>query len=497
MRSSRFKFLFLLLAIGLLASGAWLRKKTERINEVSKLNLRTSVEDAPPPELTVAMSLGVFRSVLINILWYRAASLQHEKKFYELVQLYDMVGKLQPYNGKIWSHIAWNMAYNISVEMPPGMERWRWIENGLNRIRDYGLRYNPDSRYLYKELSWIFSHKIGNTLDDSHLLYKTLLAEKMMNIFGAEVFTAKAVLKELESGEPEIRAKARAIEDRLMSEMKMKLKDMAEMEEDDRFGPLDWRLPQVHGMYWAHQGLKKPEREVDDIDLQRLLYQPMNMLLRQGTLVYLPATGKSKSTVSQWPDYRQVWPIQKMFVQQINFTRDKKADMRGVTSAYGHFLNEAIEILIFAGQDQDAEKLYRKANTEIPGVIAAPSARDQYDVESKKRIKRMNAQQLDALMSSTMMQYYWWLAMGDVKRSNKLLNQSKRIYSNIREAAVKNKVRGINQMNFETYSASILTSILEKKMFHPNVLERLKLHPVTERIMDKLSRDKAKSSSTD
>src|ERR1035438_3124685 len=76
------------------------------------------------------------------------------------------------------------MAYNISVKFKDFPDRWRWVERGIELLRDDGLRYNPNSLLIYRELGWIFQHKMGQNLDDGNMFYEGQWAAEMKNFFG-------------------------------------------------------------------------------------------------------------------------------------------------------------------------------------------------------------------------------------------------------------------------------------------------------------------------
>ncbi len=63
------------------------------------------------------VALGGFRGLISNALWMRANELQEEDKFFEMAQLADWITKLEPYFPQVWLFQAWNMAYNISVQV--------------------------------------------------------------------------------------------------------------------------------------------------------------------------------------------------------------------------------------------------------------------------------------------------------------------------------------------------------------------------------------------
>jgi hypothetical protein len=78
------------------------------------------------------------------------------------------------------------MSYNISVTIPASQpdQRWRWVKNGYELLRDKGIPLNPKVIQLYHELGRIFQHKIGAVSDDAHKYYKMQLAAAMEPLLG-------------------------------------------------------------------------------------------------------------------------------------------------------------------------------------------------------------------------------------------------------------------------------------------------------------------------
>jgi hypothetical protein len=140
-----------------------------------------------PPDLALLGKLGTFRALAIDWASIRAERLKEEGKTYEALQLHETVCALAPRFPTVWQHAAWNMAYNISVMKYTPQERWQWVRNGIELLRDRGLHYNPKAVGLYKELSWIYWHKIGDFLDDEHLNYKRALAVEMERVLGPPI----------------------------------------------------------------------------------------------------------------------------------------------------------------------------------------------------------------------------------------------------------------------------------------------------------------------
>ncbi len=139
------------------------------------------LENAPPSLAFATVAMGAFRGLLVDVLWMRAENLKQEGKFFDAKQLADWITVLQPRFAAVWDFQSWNMAYNISVAIPASQpaERWRWVRNGYELLRDRGIVENPKSIKLYHSLAWIFEHKMGGVTDDVHKYYKMQLLMAM------------------------------------------------------------------------------------------------------------------------------------------------------------------------------------------------------------------------------------------------------------------------------------------------------------------------------
>ena len=138
-------------------------------------------ENVPPSLAFATIATGAFRGLVVDALWIRADRLKEEGQFFDAKQLAEWITVLQPRFAEVWEFQAWNMAYNISVAIPETRpdQRWQWIKNGYELLRDQGIEKNPKSILLYRELARIFQHKIGGTTDEAHKYYKIQLASAM------------------------------------------------------------------------------------------------------------------------------------------------------------------------------------------------------------------------------------------------------------------------------------------------------------------------------
>lgn len=183
MRPSIRKWLFAAMGIVVLFVAS---QRVAPVNE-----MRDAYElSAPPLPKTVRPSmllnplLAVGRAPLVDYLWLRATQLKDQKRFFDAYQLAKMICELQPRFASVWAFQAWNMAYNISVTLQSPEERWTWVRNGYELLRDQGIPLNPNNTQLYRELAWIFFHKVGDYMDEQHWYYKLQFALQMEDILG-------------------------------------------------------------------------------------------------------------------------------------------------------------------------------------------------------------------------------------------------------------------------------------------------------------------------
>jgi len=125
------------------------------------------------------------RAFVVTYLWMRADQLKDQGRYYDAMQLAQMICRLQKRFPSVWAFHAWNMGWNISVATHTPEQRWRWVHNAVRLLRDEAIPLNRTSLLLYKELGWIYLFKIGGFLDDMHWVYKRQWATRMQDLLGA------------------------------------------------------------------------------------------------------------------------------------------------------------------------------------------------------------------------------------------------------------------------------------------------------------------------
>ncbi|MGC9454113.1 MAG: hypothetical protein ACP5HU_04545 [Phycisphaerae bacterium] len=184
-RPGLLQILWILLAVGgFVAAGLLQGPLDAHLRQQDRPAASAAVAERHPELALLTMAPGGLRAPLVNALWIRAQNLKQAGRYYDAMQLADAICRLQPHFAGVWGFHAWNMAWNISAATHTPEERWRWVMNGVELLRDEGIPMNPDSLVLYRELGWIFFSKMGMTLDEMHLSYKRRWAAEMQRLLG-------------------------------------------------------------------------------------------------------------------------------------------------------------------------------------------------------------------------------------------------------------------------------------------------------------------------
>ena len=193
-------------------------------------------------------AFGGIRSIIAEVVWFRADRLQDEGRYVELAQLASTLSYLEPHTPEVWSYAAWNLAYNISIMMPTYEDRWRWVYAAICLIRDKGLVLNPTESELYRELAWLFELKLGTNLDMAAPVYRAKWRETVEDV-----------------------ARRNAWE-----ELRMDKKVMDEVTK--AYDMSDVADPMFSTVYWAHIGRVVSKKKED--------FAFLNEIIRQSRAIY-------------------------------------------------------------------------------------------------------------------------------------------------------------------------------------------------------------------
>jgi len=355
------KIILLILAAALITGAGTLQKSLNHDRDTLGLTHVEGLTNAPPILAFTTVALGGFRGLISNMLWTRAGQLQEEDKFFEMAQLSDWITKLEPHFSQVWVHQGWNMAYNISVKFKDFPDRWRWVQNGIELLRDEGLKYNPDDVLIHRELAWFFQHKMGANLDDASMYYKEQWRTNMQEVLGGKAPNYEALLHPKTADEI-----SRA---RLLRE-KYKMDPELMKQIDDEYGPLEWRLPEASAIYWAAEGLRRAAQNPDRIGtsptedlivLRRVIYQCMQLSWQRGRIEDNPYV----EGMQFGPNLDMIPKVNDTYLKMYDEEKDP-SQKDGILKAHRNFLRQAIYSLYVYNRMGEAAKWYKYLGEKYP-----------------------------------------------------------------------------------------------------------------------------------
>lgn len=426
-------------------------KQLDRSIREHNLYFTGQIYNAPPIVIFTTVALGSFRGLLADVLWFRSSSLQEDGNYFEMKQLADWITELQPRFSGATAYLAWNMAYNISVTCSDREDRWRWIQAGIELIRNKALFYNPSDPLLYKELGWIFQHKMGNVLDDYNLYYKNRLAIEMEQVFGANpdwqlLASAprdnNALLKIIPNSKKFIelleKSKFKSL-DQLFADFKKQsklpdefvtlldnsqaagildnyfrslwLRDTFKLDPvliekiNKEYGWLDWRTPEAQAVYWATKGLENTLGG-RDLACERMITQALKESFASGKILWVDR--ENYQNVIMIPNLKVVDAVKKVFEDA--YKNNPKVD--SFWSAKLNFMQEAVMLLFNFGNFTKAAEYYKMLQREEPGKYK--KSLEAYVMEQwAEEVRTASVKRATEVISGLIYRSCYFLAYGD------------------------------------------------------------------------------------
>jgi len=447
-----------------------------RQREEFQLTENPALENAPPELVFATTALGGFRGIVVDVLWLRAIQLQQDSKFFELVQLFDWIGKLEPRCVPVWVYSAWNMAYNISVELPNAPERWLWVRQGMRLLLDHGIRHNQRCAELHRELAWIYSHKIGKNVDEFHQYFKNAVAIEIEDVMGRgpvielEPFVNAAqsreelmdrcdagplldavaaagyqperepleLLRALDGGDAKVKAifdaseHAAARDETVLFLRRTALRDhlkldpvkMAELSKE--YGPMDWRLPDPHALYWAAKAVEYATSEDFAVNYDRIQYEALRRLYMHGDLYFERGPTVHDSYYMTSANWRFLDRANEMYADFVQ--KHESHSVGSISGAHRSFMEEAIVLLFICSQTDRSIAYYEEMKRRYPN--------ERYDVDYQQFISEtlikdlldLSQEQAKMAIDGLLFQSFRWWAAGQDERSGRLLRLAARVW---------------------------------------------------------------------
>jgi hypothetical protein len=405
MNRKAYKVLLVLVGVVLLAGAGQFQRLINVQRTSPELGISRVADlgsNAPPVLAFTTVALGGFRGIIATVLWIRANELQNSGKYFEMTQLADWITKLQPTFTQVWVVQAWNMAYNISVKFSDPADRWRWLQRGIELLRDSGLRYNPTASLMYRELGWFFQHKMGQNLDDAHRYYKASWAKEMTALFGGP----RPNFEELRHpSTPEAQQHASLLRDKYKMDPDI-------MEEVDKlYGQLEWRLPEAHAIYWATLGLKNC-KDNDLITLRRVVYQSMLLSVIRGRILYFDTDDAPVTAPA----------LDRAALANETYLRLSGEDTQqgaAIKIAHRSFLREMVYHFYTHSREAEAEKWFKDLKQLYPEFVPSDNPTMEEFALSRfaENVSNLSGDRVMVVLTGLLHQYYISLAIDDDKRA--------------------------------------------------------------------------------
>jgi hypothetical protein len=373
-----------------------------------------------------------------------------------MVQLSDWITKLEPHFVQVWLMQGWNMAYNISVKFKDPEDRWRWVQRGISLLRDEGLKYNPDETLIYREISWFYQHKMGQNLDDAHTTYKRRFADEMQSVLGARPNFAELI-------NPTTADSVRTVKI-LRDKYKLDPNIMAYV--DQEYGPLEWRLPDAHAIYWAEAGRRKSKPN-DRETLRRSIYQTMQQACLRGGLTI------DKNGQYMWGPYLDLVP--KVSAAYEKMISEEPSIRENMQTGHKNFLRMAVYLLYVDGRTKQSQYWYDYMLKLYPGAVIPGTSLDDYALASiTEEVNDTEVNRAEAIIEGLLSQSYMRLANDEEDSAVNFERLAKRLWEK-HMAITPGTANRINLPPFANIKQKVLDRLLQQPQLAPTLRTKLNL----------------------
>jgi hypothetical protein len=158
---------------------------------------------------------------------------------------------------------------------------------------------------------------------------------------------------------------------------KFKMDPQFMKEVDGRFGPLEWRLPEAHAIYWAAKGLDEAEKHPgkvnkdDLIQLRRVIYQTMLLAFQRGRLEVNPID----QAFDFGPNLDIIPNVNRSYEEQMEEDPAEKDKMQ---TGHRNFLRQAIYSLYVYNRMTEAKKWFKYLGEKYPNKTIIDGDNNSY-----------------------------------------------------------------------------------------------------------------------
>src|SRR5690606_12326349 len=133
---------------------------------------------------------------------------------------------------------------------------------------------------------------------------------------------------------------------------------------DERYGPLEWRLPESHAIYWAWLGLQNTKDQTQKselfIGLRRIIFQSLQLAFMRGRLIY---PDKSGNEFVYGPNLEVIQQAHEAYLEQA----DLEPNMRhNILTGHRNFIGTAVYHLYTHDRKQAAQRWFDYLKEHYP-----------------------------------------------------------------------------------------------------------------------------------
>jgi hypothetical protein len=241
---------------------------------------------------------------------------------------------------------------------------------------------------------------------------------------------------------------------------------------NDRYGPLEWRLPESHAIYWAAEGLKHAEanpakvKKDDLITLRRVIYQSMQLSFQRGRLIsneFIP--------FDFGPNLDIVPKVSAAYEQAAN---EDEPNRDHILRAHRNFLRDAAYFLYCHNRLADAARWYKYLSANYPDKTIVDGDTNsfprnltlqQYAVaRAQEDITETSRDRVKARLEDLLLQAYISLVSNDDKRASGYFNLAEQVRTayETKTASGKGDVR-IPMPPIEDIKREVLNQLLDSE----------------------------------
>jgi hypothetical protein len=317
---------------------------------------------------------------------------------------------------------------------------------------------------------------MGANLDDANMYYKRQWATELTEVFGK---STKSDLNLDELVHPQTAdevTRARILKEKYKMDAAF-MKDL-----NERYGPLEWRLPEAHAIYWAAEGLERakehPEKvNADDlIQLRRVIYQCMQLSFQRGRLEANP-----------YEKFFELGPnlgiIPKAVAAYEQAMQEDEKNRDHIERAHRNLLRQAVYFLYVNNRVADAAKWYKYLGDKYPdkpvldkypNLLPRNVSLDQYAVAFiEEDISETSKDRIQSAIEGYLSRGYYSLILGDDDRYAGHVMMARKIWQAYRDQIPNDRWSAIHLASVDEIARSVLNRLLDPENGYPPEMRAL------------------------